>query len=212
MMPRKGSVDVAGTDAGGSVAALIDRWQSGHDVDALAMLLDVIREPLERVVAHTLRRRGVRDPGACDDAWALVIEHLARLGRTDSPRPVGAFDSRRASLSGAVDPGWCYLRCVARSRARDVARDRRRRDQRAETVARSVADASADATDERLAAATEQLRAAVARLDDQSRRVVMLLLDGKSQAVIAHVIGVCEGTVSRIRARAIAKLRDLLAE
>ena len=39
-----------------------------------------------------------------------------------------------------------------------------------------------------------------------------LLLEGKNQATIAHVLDVCEGTVSRIRMRAIATLRDRLAE
>ena len=39
-----------------------------------------------------------------------------------------------------------------------------------------------------------------------------MLLDGKSQTVIAHVLGVCEGTVSRVRSRAVAKLRGLMDE
>jgi DNA-directed RNA polymerase specialized sigma subunit len=42
--------------------------------------------------------------------------------------------------------------------------------------------------------------------------VIGLLLEGKNQAVIAHVIGVCEGTVSRIRRRAIDRLRALLED
>jgi DNA-directed RNA polymerase specialized sigma subunit len=41
---------------------------------------------------------------------------------------------------------------------------------------------------------------------------VELLLEGKNQARIAHVLGVCEGTVSRLRARAIASLQSLVAE
>jgi DNA-directed RNA polymerase specialized sigma subunit len=39
-----------------------------------------------------------------------------------------------------------------------------------------------------------------------------LLLEGKNQATVAHVLDVCEGTVSRLRMRAIATLRDLMAE
>jgi DNA-directed RNA polymerase specialized sigma subunit len=42
--------------------------------------------------------------------------------------------------------------------------------------------------------------------------VIELLLDGKSQAVVAHVLDVCEGTVSRIRASVIKSLRQMLAE
>lgn len=213
MESRNAVGDIIGTDAERSVTALIDRWQTDHDGDALAALVALIRLPLARVVAHTLRRQGVRDPGACEDAWALVIEHLSRLGSADGLRRVEAFDARRTSRGGAVDPGWIYVRCVARSRARDIARDRRRRDRHVEMLVsrRAESPPSVDAEESR-GAAVERLRAAVARLDSQSRRVVTLLLDGKSQTVIAHVLGVCEGTVSRIRSRAIAKLRSLLAE
>ena len=48
------------------------------------------------------------------------------------------------------------------------------------------------------------------RSDWRQRLVVELLLEGKSQALIAHVLGVNEGTVSRLRARAIASLRRIL--
>lgn len=37
-----------------------------------------------------------------------------------------------------------------------------------------------------------------------------MLLAGKSQAAIAHVLEVCEGTVSRLRGRAIAELKRLM--
>lgn len=213
MEPRNAMGDTDGTDAGRSVAALIDRWQSAHDGTALADLVDLIRAPLARIVAHTLRRQGVRDPGACEDAWALVLEHLARLGGADGPRRVEGFDACRTSRGGTVDPGWIYVRCVARSRARDIARDRRRRDRHARALVGIAPQAVApSAHDESSGAAVERLQAAASRLDAQSRQVVMLLLDGKSQAVIAHVLGVCEGTVSRIRARAITKLRAILTE
>jgi RNA polymerase sigma factor (sigma-70 family) len=56
----------------------------------------------------------------------------------------------------------------------------------------------------------DRLAAAIDRLEPQLRTVVQMLLDGKSQVVIAHVLGVCEGTVSRVRSRALAKLRALL--
>ena len=44
-------------------------------------------------------------------------------------------------------------------------------------------------------------------LDGRSRLVVELLLAGENQAAIARRMGLCEGTVSRIRARAISTLR-----
>ena len=58
----------------------------------------------------------------------------------------------------------------------------------------------------------DRVRAAATRLEPRQRLLVELLLEGKSQAVIAHVLGVCEGTVSRIRARALERLRAMLPE
>ena len=52
----------------------------------------------------------------------------------------------------------------------------------------------------------------MALLEPRLRTVVELLLEGKSQVVIAHVLVVCEGTVSRLRTRAIAELKRLLTE
>ena len=57
-----------------------------------------------------------------------------------------------------------------------------------------------------------QLHEAIGMLPPRKRMVIELLLEGKSQAVISHMIGVCEGTVSRLRWRATAQLRALLAE
>jgi RNA polymerase sigma factor (sigma-70 family) len=58
----------------------------------------------------------------------------------------------------------------------------------------------------------DRVRAAAKQLEPRQRLLVELLLEGKSQTVIAHVLGVCEGTVSRLRARAIAALQSLVAE
>ena len=52
----------------------------------------------------------------------------------------------------------------------------------------------------------------IPHLPPRERLVMELVLEGKNQAVIAHVLDVCEGTVSRIRMRAIATLRARLAE
>ncbi|NBW96972.1 MAG: sigma-70 family RNA polymerase sigma factor, partial [Planctomycetia bacterium] len=56
---------------------------------------------------------------------------------------------------------------------------------------------------------TTRLHAAIGRLEPRLRTVVELLLEGKSQAVIAHALDVCEGTVSRLRSRAVAELRRM---
>ena len=45
------------------------------------------------------------------------------------------------------------------------------------------------------------------RLEPRLRTVIAMLLEGKSQVTIAHALGVCEGTVSRLRVRAIDQLR-----
>ncbi|MFM7108991.1 MAG: sigma-70 family RNA polymerase sigma factor [Planctomycetaceae bacterium] len=215
---------------------LIERWQAGHDPDALAALVARISLPLERLVASVLARRGIRDPGARDDAWALVVEHLARLGQDATAANaagtgfarVGDFDAARTG--GAVDDGWAYIRCLARSRARDVARARKRRERRERPLsddsssfvrragrsadgghaAGGAADQQPEATEE-AAADAERLRHALDALDGRSRKVVELLLEGRTQVVIAHVLGVCEGTVSRIRVKAVARLQAAMA-
>jgi RNA polymerase sigma factor (sigma-70 family) len=57
-----------------------------------------------------------------------------------------------------------------------------------------------------------RLHDAIPHLPARERLVMELLLEGKTQATIAHVLDVCAGTVSRLRMRAIATLRDLVAE
>jgi len=57
-----------------------------------------------------------------------------------------------------------------------------------------------------------RLHDAILHLPPRERLVMELLLEGKNQATIAHVLDVCEGTVSRLRMRAIASLRDLMVE
>ena len=46
----------------------------------------------------------------------------------------------------------------------------------------------------------------------RAQEVLTRLLDGESQAAIAKSMGVCEGTVSRIRAKAIEGIRRSLAD
>lgn len=205
-------------DGRGDIARLIDCWQDEHDPAVLEALLVAVGRRVEHVVARTLRRHGIRDPAACDDATALVVDQIRRLGDSHDAAPVVRFEAGRTPAGGGADPGWAYLRCVAMSRARDVARDRRRWERRATSLATIAAAVSSPAADVEAAVAVaddlarERLHAAIAALDERSRTLVALLLDGKTQTVIAHVLGVCEGTVSRIRARAITRLRELLAE
>jgi RNA polymerase sigma factor (sigma-70 family) len=108
---------------------------------------------------------------------------------------------------------------LAQDRALDVARAHRRRarhvstfSQLDETAVSRLEDGYVDASMGAHAGddASRRLRSVLARLPARDRRVIGLLLEGKNQAVIAHVLGVCEGTVSRIRRRAIDRLRALL--
>lgn len=204
---------IGGPDVLVGIDALLDRWQNHGDVAALEKLVDVLRPPLQLVVARALGRHGIRDPGARDEAMMLVFEQLCRLG-LDVASPVARFDQRRNGKTlpaGAVSAGWAFVRCIAESRAHDMARAARRRDHRAAEYA-ALHAAPPDPTDDgRRCDAAERLRAAIETLDERSRTVVALLLEGRTQAVIAHVLGVCEGTVSRIRARAIARLRVLMS-
>lgn len=191
------------------VATWLACWQAGHDADALSALVEILHDPLVRLVAHTLRHVGIRDPGVRDDVVAAVLERLYRLGAADRPGRCSAFDPGRVSPNAGVDPGWAFVRCIARSMAHDAARAVRRRDRLAAGYAmaarESVQDECVgDVTD------VEALHAAMAALDERSRQVVELLLDGRSQVVIAHLLGVCEGTVSRVRTRAIARLKAAL--
>jgi RNA polymerase sigma factor (sigma-70 family) len=60
--------------------------------------------------------------------------------------------------------------------------------------------------------AASWLHSAIAALDARSQEVVGCLLKGLTQAEIAKELGVCEGTVSRIRAKAIEQLRRLAGQ
>jgi RNA polymerase sigma factor (sigma-70 family) len=202
-----------------AVVWLMIAWQETGSHDALESLVRTVLPELERVIAGTLAERGIRDPAAVDEAWSLVLDHLRRLAGAESEdRRVTRFTPARVSTV-AKDPGWGYLRRLARSRARDVARRRRR--------GRSVAFSQLGRHDEQRLAAIltneapageailpvgDRIRQAADSLEPRLRLLVELLLDGKSQAVIAHVLGRSEGTVSRLRRRAIAALRQILGD
>jgi len=125
-----------------------------------------------------------------------------------SPGPPCGIDS---------DAGAAYLEQLARSRAIDAARRRKRRGSLvfsqldspsrtpfAETII--GADAEGTAASYRYDLVCE----AVLQLEPRQRLLVELLLAGKSRAMIAHVFEVTEGTVSRLRSRAIESLRQIL--
>jgi len=196
------------------IGALLERWQASGDPAHLEVLVAAVREVVEDVAARTLVQCHVADRSAVDDVVSLVLDHLRRLPRGgEAERGVARFRGDEV----AVGRGLAYIRLLARNRAIDVVRSPRRRERHGPVF--SMLDASGRRTiatghdaGEANADDHERLLDAVARLEPALREVVELLLDGKSQTVIAHMLGVCEGTVSRMRTRAIGRLRDLLAD
>lgn len=200
------------------VEALLCDWQTTANHESLEQLIRLATPGVMLVVGRVLWQHGIRDPGAVDDAIALVLNHLRRLpGVAEGDPAVARFDPARGT---AADHGQSYLHKLAHDRALDVARRRRREGRRMATFS-SLDDVNGAAIPARMSAANNEsgegdesgdtahglLHEAVSGLEPREQTLVRLLLEGKSQAVIAHVLGVCEGTVSRLRGRVIAKLQ-----
>ena len=194
----------------GTIGGLIDRWQKSGDPVELEVLFVAVRPLVESVAVRVLRNCRIADRTAIDDVVSLVLDHLRRLpGRLAGEDGLARF--RGGGRAG--DLGVAFMRVLARDRSLDVARSRRRHSRHAVPLTIDVPDlrhagGPGDASPE--AERHEALEAAVGRLAPREQQVVRMLLDGKSQAVIAHVLGVCEGTVSRLRTRAIDRLRKLM--
>ena len=198
----------------GPIAALILRWQQTGEHDALEMLLAAVSPLVKHAAAQTLHRRGIRDTSAIDDALCLVFDHVRRLPSMPDRAGLQAFVPSR---SHAGDAGASWICMLARSRAIDIVRMHRRRERHIRCFTAVVDLDEAVLCDEPPAPDdldVPQLRArlhrAIEQLEPRSRLLVELLLVGKTQAVAAHVLGVCEGTVSRMLTRAIRDLRNLL--
>lgn len=209
-----------------TIDSLLLGWQSGGDTFCLETLITTITPALERIAAQTLLRHGIRDRSAIDDAIELVFDHLRRLPYEGSgERSVVKFDPTRPRCQCASgSSAEAYLHRLTHDRAIDVARARQRRLRRfvplSELDARAAVEVAQrpEATDEELDGpdpchdAAQRLHDAIGQLPPRQRAVIEFLREGKSQVVIAHALGVCEGTVSRLRVKAIAELRRLLAE
>jgi RNA polymerase sigma factor (sigma-70 family) len=196
-----------------AVAAALIAWQETGDDRWLEFLVATTIAELEHVAAASLRKHGINDRSAVDEA--LVFDHLRRLpGTAPGEHPVARFDAARPHGTTHGDPGRAYLAWLVRERSLDVARQRRRLAKRwlslsDHAVSRLGCFDSHDGCEdghERQA----RFDTALQRLDPRLRTVVQMLLAGKSQAVIAHVLDVCEGTVSRMRTRAIVELKRLI--
>jgi RNA polymerase sigma factor (sigma-70 family) len=203
------------------IANALLAWQKSGDEVWLEHVIVATLPRLEHAARSVLRRLHISDWSAVDDALSLVLDHLRRLpATTPNERTVARFENRCDTGRGVGDPGLAYLVWLAHERAFDVARQRKRqatRRMRFKNLGHVpyVDDTGIDThtnADEVESDATARMHDALKRLEPRLCTVVELLLDGKSQAVIAHVLGVCEGTVSRLRARAIAELKRLMTE
>lgn len=207
-----------------TIESLLLEWQSSGDEQCLADLVRMIMPLLERVAARTLRRFGIHDRSAVDDATALVLDHLRRLpGHATDERPVAPFvaDGPRCHCDRS-DSGAAYLHRLTHDRAIDVARGRRRSARRAEPISEfgdttsisvsrwTVVEAQDDVDEADSGSAS--LQQELDRLEPRLRTVIAMLLEGKSQVAIAQTLGVCEGTVSRLRVRAIDQLRRAMGK
>jgi RNA polymerase sigma factor (sigma-70 family) len=207
-----------------TIESLLLEWQSSGDEQCLADLVRMIMPLLERVAARTLRRFGIHDRSAIDDTTALVLDHLRRLpGQPPGERSVMPFAANRPRY--CREPGdsvAAYLHRLTHDRAIDVARTRRRSARRAtpmsefgDTTRISVSRWTEVETADDVAAAdaaSASLHHALDRLEPRLRTVITMLLEGKSQVTIAQALGICEGTVSRLRVRAIDRLRLALGK
>lgn len=203
---------------------LLLAWQRTADAERFQALIMEVAPRIERIARVTLRRHGITDLSAADEVLSLVLDHLRRLpGVSRGERAVAPFAPPPAELSPcASDAGEAYITWLVRDRAHDVARARRRQachallfsqlDRLDAASMEQSAIAPAEADVRSLDELCDRLRQAVEHLPPRERSVIELLLAGKSQAAIADTIHVCEGTVSRLRSRAIAALRDLLAD
>jgi RNA polymerase sigma factor (sigma-70 family) len=225
-MSRLGHLRHCSRGGGTSIRDLLQSWQAVGDVRDLESLLARALPLIEHTAAATLRRRHLADPAAIDDAVSRVLDHLRRLpGASAGERSVARFVPQSADTGAESlgDRGEAYVVWLARERALDIVRSRRRVAHHISCFSELPAASRTLTTDAGKANAIglshappgaqwQRLHDAIPLLDARQRVVIELLLEGKTQAVIAHALDVCEGTVSRLRSKAIHALRLLLVE
>ena len=204
----------------GPVAEQIIDWQMSGSERVLEALLRAVLPRLESAIQRSLRRQGIHDLSAIDDTLSLILDHLRRLpGVGNGERHVAKFIPRPAVTRGVAggDAGIAYLEQLACSRAVDVARRRRRQAPQVFSALCPQSKKPFEETivgDDAIGNTSPTIRdlvcEAAARLEPRQRLLIELLLAGKSQAMIAHVLEVAEGTVSRLRLKAIESLRRIL--
>lgn len=186
-----------------SLSATLLRWQSASPEVSFEAISGQAAIIAGHVAESFLRKQGIRDPFAKDEAVSLVLTHLWRL--RDKRGTVTPFRISREDNSAEA-----YIRWLTIRRSMDVSRRLRRRSAKEVplTEAEDMSVAGSQTEEEGLARheLLERFHALVRLLDRRSQGVMRRLLDGASQKEIAYEMGVCEGTVSRIRAKAVSQL------
>lgn len=202
------------------IAALLMAWQETADDEYLQTIVCRTRRLMERAARAVLLRSGVADVSAVDDAVSLVLDHLRRLpGASDRERGVASFRPPSGTHDG--DSGEAYLVWLTTERTRDVIRRRQRRARMTKPFASlgcagyhgasRKSEAAPSDHEPLMADRSAKLEEMLVHLEPTAATVIRMLLGGNSQKTIAEAMGVCEGTVSRQRARAIERLRRLLS-
>lgn len=195
------------------VRALAAKAASG-DADALSILLQHFGPQVEAALHVGRRWRSAVDPG--DVMQVTYLEAFLQIGRFDPARSPG-------------DTGFLrWLRTIAANNLRDAIRglSGQNRPPPENRLATPAPEDSASSFIEQLGVTTTTpsrvarkgeasriLLAAIERLPPKYRDVVQQCdLDGKNIAEVAASIGRSAGAVHMLRARAHARLRDLLGE
>lgn len=197
------------------LAGLLIDWQTTADERSLESLLQASSHLVWRTARAVLMRHGLADPAAVEDAVALVLDHLRRLpGASRDERRVTQFRPRRAPND--KDPGEAFLVWLSKERARDVARRRHSQARHVQPLSQIESASSLTPVHHLIgssgpdAETLSRLHRAIDGLKQRQAFVIRMLITGQSQATIAAELKVCEGTVSRLRTSAIARLREAL--
>ena len=202
-------------DKASSLTTMLLDWQATADDRHLESLLRISSLLVRRTARAVLIRHGVADPAAVDDAVTLVLDHVRRLpGVSANEKRVARFRPRHST--GGKDPGEAYLVWLSRERARDVARRLRARTRQIQPLSQVVPSCSFTPLQALVGSSAanadnvNRLYHAIETLKDRQAIVIRMLIAGQSQTTIAAELHVSEGTVSRLRTRAIAMLRHRL--
>jgi len=174
--------------------ALVLACRSG-DATAWAMLVD----RYQRLVYSIARHAGLDHEQSADVfqlVFATLVEHL---GRIEQPALIGAW-----LVTTARHEAWRFSRHERMARFASLD---------APELAEPLADGLRPESLMLRLEEQQQVRAAVASLDERCRRLLILLFyrtDTAPYAEIAATLGMSEGSIGPTHARCLRKLRDLL--